>query len=275
MKKFKVGLQLYSIRKAMSEDMDKALKAVKDAGYDYVEFAGYFGKTAKEVKALLEKYELEAASVHQAPDLFFEEGQSAIDFLKEIGVKYSAIPWYKIEEYLENWDNTVEKFTKLGKMLKDNGIKLLYHNHDFEFTVKDGEIILDKLYETIPTDLLAPEFDTCWIHYAKHNPAQYLTKYSGRIDVVHLKDFVCDSLGGAPVYGLIGADGTEAPKSKAENGFKFKPVGEGRQDFEAILTACEKGGTEYVIVEQDESYDEDPIECARRSRAYLKEKFGL
>lgn len=272
----KVGLQLYSIRDAMEKDMDAALKAVKEIGYDYVEFAGYFGKTADEVNALLKKYGLTAVSVHQNPTLFWEEGQKAIDFLKDIGVKYSAIPWYEASEYEKDMKGSFEKFKKLGEDLKANGITLLYHNHDFEFKKIDGETIIDRMYAEIPAELLQPEFDTCWVHYAGYDPAEYLLKYSGRIDVVHLKDFVCKELGGGPAYALIDADGNPIePKSKEDNGFKFMPVGYGRQDWKAILEASVAAGAEYVIVEQDDWYDEDSIECARKSRAYLKDNFGI
>ncbi|MBQ4109504.1 MAG: sugar phosphate isomerase/epimerase [Clostridia bacterium] len=270
MKKFKVGLQLYSIRDAMEKDMDAALKAVKEMGYDYVEFAGYFGKTAEEVKALLDKYGLECVSVHQAPSLFFEKGQEAIDYIKTLGTKYCAIPWYTVDEFINNWDETMDKFTKLGQQMKENGIQLLYHNHDFEFNKIDGEFILDKMYSTIPNELLQPQFDTCWVHYAGNNPAEYLKKYIGKIEVVHLKDFVCEKLGGGPVYGLIDADGVEKKDSKEDNGFKFMPVGYGIQDWPAILAVAEEAGAEIVIVEQDQSPDRDPLEAVKMSREYLK-----
>ena len=78
MKKFRIGLQLYSIRDAMEKDMDAALKAVKEMGYDCVEFAGYFGKSAEEVKALLDKYGLECVSVHQAPQLFKDDRRKVL-----------------------------------------------------------------------------------------------------------------------------------------------------------------------------------------------------
>ena len=92
MKKFKVGIQLYSLRDAMEKDMDATLKAVKEMGYDYVEFAGYFDKSAEEVRTLLDKYGLECVSVHQAIGLFEEEGKAAVDYLNTIGAKYCAIP---------------------------------------------------------------------------------------------------------------------------------------------------------------------------------------
>ena len=276
MKKFNVGLQLYSVRDAMEKDMDGTLKAVKEMGYDYVEFAGYFGKTAEEVKALLDKYDLKAISVHQAVDLFENEGKAAVDFLNTIGVKYSAVPWYDKNELYTNFDATAKKFAEVSKLLSEGGIQLMYHNHDFEFVKIDGEYVLDKLYRTLPADVLMPEIDTCWVHYAGVNPAEYVKKYAGKIKVLHLKDFVCEKLGGGPVYALIDEDGNEIKSnSKDDNGFKFTPVGYGIQDWNAILTAADEAGIEYVIVEQDQAYERCPLEAAKMSREYLKNTFGL
>ena len=280
MKKFKVGIQLYSIREQMAQDMDATLKKVKEIGYDYVEFAGYFGKSAEEVKALLDKHGLEAVSVHQSIDLFLEQGQSAIDYLKVLGVKYVVVPWYNKSEFQENWDDTIAKFTKLGKMMKDNGLQFAYHNHDFEYdTLASGELIIDKLYDTLGSEIIDPEFDTCWVSYAGYNPCEYIERYSGRVGIIHLKDYVCAKNASGPVYDLIdksGANkGIDTKASKEENGFKFRPVGYGVQRFNEILASAEKAGTEYVIVEQDQWYDDDPMECARMSREYLKNTFGI
>ncbi len=275
MKKFKVGIQLYSIRDDMEKDMDKALGAVREMGYDYVEFAGYFGKSAEEVKSLLDKHGLAAVSVHQAIDLFEKEGMEAVKFIKDIGADYCAIPWYEAGEYYNNWDETIAKFKKTSKLLSEGGVKLMYHNHDFEFGKIDGEYILDKLYAAIPADMLMPELDTCWVHYAGVDPSEYIKKYAGRMDVLHLKDFVCKELGGGPVYALIDENGNEIKKdNKEENGFKFVPLGSGRQDFNKILSAAEEAGIEYLIVEQDNSPDRTPLEAAKMSREYLK-TFGL
>ena len=271
MKKFKVGIQLYSLRDAMEKDMDSTLKTVKEMGYDYVEFAGYFGKSAEEVKAILDKYDLEAVSVHQAIGLFEEEGQKAVDYLKTLGVKYCAIPWYNVDEFISNWDATMDKFKNVSKLLGDNDIKLMYHNHDFELNKINGEYILDRLYATLPEGVIMPQLDTCWVHYAGVNPSEYIRKYSGRIEVLHLKDFVCEKLGAGPVYALIDEDGNEMDKgNKEDNGFKLVPVGSGIQDWTSILAAAEDAGVEYVIVEQDSSKDRDPFDAAKMSREYLR-----
>lgn len=273
MKKFKVGIQLYSLRDSMEKDMDATLKAVKEMGYDYVEFAGYFGKSAEEVKSILDKYGLECISVHQGMDLFDDDADAAIKYIKTIGAKYCAIPWYDVKEFQENWDATIEKITNHGKLLKDSGLKLMYHNHDFEFNKIDGEYILDKLYATVSEDLLMPQIDTCWVRYAGVNPSEYIEKYNGRIEVLHLKDFVGGKVKNGSAYALIDKNGNE---QKPDNGdsseteFKLVPVGSGIQDWESILAAAENAGIDCVIVEQDSSVDRDPLDAAKMSRDYLK-----
>ncbi len=269
MKQFKVGLQLWGVRDELAKDFEGTLQAVKDMGYDYVEFAGFYDRTAEEVKAIIDKIGLEGFSVHQGEQLFKEKGQEAIDYLATVGVKYCAIPWYGL---CDKFEQAKKDFTEYSAALKKAGIKLLYHNHDFEFKKEDGKYFIDKLYEELPRDVISPEFDTCWVHYAGENPCEYIEKYSGAVEVIHLKDFVCTKLGGGPVYDLVDKNGNGQGKgeSKEDNGFMYKPVGYGIQDIPAILAAAEKAGTEYVVVEQDEAPEHTPLEAAKLSREYLR-----
>lgn len=276
MKKFKVGLQLYSIRDDMEQDMDAALAKVKEMGYDCVEFAGYFGKSAQEVKALLDKYGLECISVHQGYDVFLKEPKENVEYLKTIGAKYCVVPWMGVEKHkgTPQWEQTVKEFNEVGKLLKDNGIQLLYHNHDFEFNKFEDKFLLDWLYETIDSELLQTEIDTCWVRYAGYDPADYIKKYTGRSPIVHLKDFVCENFDMGAMYALIDDEGkegdTDKPESRDEAGFMFKPVGHGLQDMPEILKAAETAGADYVIVEQDQSPERPAMESAKMSREYLK-----
>lgn len=273
MSKIKVGIQLYSIRESMEKDMDATLKAVKEMGYDYVEFAGYYGHSAEEVRALLDKHGLECISVHQTYNVFLEDEKKSIDFLKTIGAKYSAVPWMDREKHKgsELYPQTLKEFEKVGKALKENGIQLLYHNHDFEFEKVDGKFLLDWLYEDVPADILKTEIDTCWVHYAGYDPSEYVLKYSGRAPLVHLKDFVCKNLAQGPVYALIDSDGNEGKKATREdNGFEFRPLGYGIQNFPEIIKAAEKAGAEYIIYEQDGHPTSSELEDAKLSREYLK-----
>lgn len=273
MKKFKIGVQLYSVREDMKQDMDATLKAIKEMGYDYVEFAGYFGKTAEEVKAILDKYELTAISVHQIYESFLQNEKDNVEYLKKLGVKYCAIPWMGMEKQAgtELFEQTVSEITKVATILKENGIQMLYHNHDFEFEKYQDKFLLDWLYDSIPSELLQTEIDTCWVKYSGNDPVEYMKKYKGRADVLHLKDFVCKNFAGGPAYALIDAEGKASEKpSKEENGFEFRPLGQGLQDFESILKAAEEVGIEYLIVEQDAWPTASALESVKQSREYLK-----
>ena len=270
MKDVKIGLQLYSVRDKMQESVEDTLRAVKEMGYDYVEFAGYFDHSAEELTALLEKYGLGCVSVHQSLDFYREGGAAAVDFVKRLGVKYSVIPWYRKEAYTaDEMSETVAFFKDMIKLVEDAGLTMLYHNHDFELAPFGDTTILDYLFANV--DGLNPEFDTCWLKYAGYDPCKYLATYAGRYKVVHLKDFTCSELAAGPVYALIDKNGNEVkPKSRDEVGFRFRPVGSGMQDIPAIIKAGIDGGAEYFIVEQDMCYEQDSLDAARQSREYLR-----
>lgn len=265
----KIGLQLYSIRDKMEADMEAALRAVKEIGYDYVELAGYFGHPAEEIRGWLKKYGLTCISVHQMPEFYHTD--EGIAYVKALGPRYSVIPWYSKDHYITDMEGTLSYFTEMGQKLLDNGLEMLYHNHDFELATVGDKTILDRIYTTVPANLLNPEFDTCWIKYAGYDPCDYLRAYAGRYKLVHLKDFVAKQLGGGPVYALIDKDGKELPAaSRDERGFAFRPIGSGIQDIPAIMKAALEGGAEYFIVEQDQCYEQDSLEAAKESREYLR-----
>lgn len=273
MENLKVGLQLYSVRDEMAQDMDVTLAKVKEIGYDYVEFAGFFSKTAKDIKSLLNKHQLIAVSAHQAPEVFEKVPDCYIDYFKTLGIKFCAIPWMGIEKHAGQgqFDETVEYITKIGKLLKKNSIDLLYHNHEFEFGVFEGKFLLDWLYESISKEYLKTQLDTCWINYGGQDPAAYITKYADRAPIVHLKDFVCKGKSCEPVYSLVDEKGGDIKqKTREDNEFDFRPLGQGIQDFKSIIDACKRANTEYVIVEQDRSTTCTPMEAAKQSREYLK-----
>ena len=279
MKKFNVGLQLYSVRDDMAADFEGTLKKVAEMGYEYVEFAGFFGKSAKEIKEILAKYGLKCISVHQGPQPFVAEGEAIVDFMAELGIKYCVIPSHeraKLAYGTPVWDETIALFKKYSEALAKRGIELLYHNHDFEFDTIDGETIFDRLYATLDEKVLNPQIDTCWVHYGGYNPSEYIKKYANRLGVLHLKDFSCKALGGGPAYALIDGDGKETAKpTKEDNEFKFQPLGMGRQDFKAILEAADASCVHTLIVEQDASPDRPPMEAVAISRKYLKDTFGI
>lgn len=264
-----IALQLYTVRDRMAEDFAGTLKAVKEMGYVGVEFAGLFGHTPDEVRAILDDLGLTAVSAHVPYGELIADTEGTLKAYKEIGCNYVAVP-YMTEEYrpgAEKFEEALANIRKIAEVAKSLGITLLYHNHDFEFVKVGEEYGLDVMYSEIPADLLQTEIDTCWVKVAGEDPAAYVLKYSGRAPVVHLKDFTGER--SSNMYKLIGLN--EEKKAEAENKFEFRPVGYGKQDFPAIIAASEKAGAKWLVVEQDEpSLGKTRMECAEMGRAYLK-----
>ena len=276
MKKYNIGIQMYSVRDLLAKDFVGTLGAVKNIGYDYVEFAGYYGGyTGAQLKKLLDDNGLFSVSVHQNIDGFLENGIREFDFFAAYGVKYVAIPWYEssLLPGSDAWKETRERFIRVGEMAKECGMELLYHNHDFEFVKLDSEYKYDIMFRELQ-GYVNPQPDVCWICYGGADPAAYVRKYADRIHVVHLKDFTCDKLGGGPVYALIGQEQSRE-ESLVSNNFNFRPLGDGQNDLPAILAACEQTPAEYLIVEQDGFTDIEPLAAMKKSREYLKETFGI
>jgi len=265
---FPIALQLYTVRDDMANDFYGTLKKVKELGYDGVEFAGLYGKTAKEVKEMCKEVGLTPISAH-VPLVDMMRDDRILEVYAEIGCEFVAIP-YLNEEFRpgqEKFSEVIEWAGKLGRKANGLGMKLCYHNHDFEFVKLDGEYALDILYKEVPADILQPQLDTCWVNVGGENPVDYINKYAGRIDILHLKDFVGSR--SENMYALIGIDENE--KKDTGGKFEFRPVGKGVQDFPAILAAAEKAGTKWVVVEQDSpSLGLTPMECAKVSIEYLK-----
>ena len=265
---FPIALQLYTVRGNLSSDFEGTLKKVKEMGYDGVEFAGLFGKTAKEVKAMCDSLGLIPVSAH-VPFLSMMYEPSILKIYAEIGCEYVVIP-YLTEEYRpgqEKFKEVIEGAKVLGQKAKSFGLKLAYHNHDFEFEKIGDEYALDILYKTVSASLLQTQIDTCWVNVGGENPAAYIRKYAGRVELVHLKDFAgCKS---ENMYALIGIDENQKKDSMGE--FEFRPLGAGVQNFPEILSAAEEAGTKWVIVEQDKPcLGMTPLECAKASIDFLK-----
>lgn len=271
MTKLKVGLQLYSVREYLKQDLLGTLKKVKAMGYDVVETAGLYGHTGAEFKKALDEAGLTALSAHVDRWEILSDVQGVIKTYAELGCKYIAIPWTDKNTDLPGTDG-YEQFKKDLKTIaaecKKYGIPLLYHNHDFEFDKVDGEYKLDILYKDNPADVLQTEIDTCWARVGGEDPAAFVLKYSGRAPVVHMKDYAGKKTNN--MYKLINKT-EEQPAEESGEPFQFRPVGYGVQDVKSIIEAAEKAGAELIIVEQDEpALGKTALECAQMSIEYIK-----
>ena len=271
MKDFLLGLQLYTVRNELAADFLGTLCKVSEMGYDGVEFAGLNGYEPAQVKTWCDSLGLTPISAHvPLADMLADIDKVIADY-KAIGCEYIVVPYVTAERRPggELFMQMVEEIRAIGQKVKEAGLVLLYHNHDFEFKkLENGQCGLDYMYENVPAEYLQTELDQCWVKYAGYDPVEYLQKYSGRSPVVHLKDFYKSGEQEGDPYALIGIDENEKKENTA---FEFRPVGYGIQDIPAIIEAAKAAGSKWLVVEQDQpSMGKTPIECAETSMEYLK-----
>jgi len=274
MGKLPVALQVYNLRDILQEAPEKfapTMKAVKELGYDGVELAGLYGLPAEKVRDAIKGAGLVAISAHVPLSEMTEDIQRVIhDYGEVIGCPYVAVPFLpdELRPNTPGYEGAIAAIDAAGAALNKAGVKLLYHNHDFEFVkVPGGAFGLDDIYARIPPEKLLVEPDTCWIKVAGQDPVAFIRKYGSRCHVVHLKDFIMQ---GTPkrLYELLGIASDGAGKD--EGFFEFRPIGFGQQIWEPILDASLAVGAKWVVVEQDLHYGIGGLEAARRSREYLK-----
>ena len=232
-----VGLQLYSVRKDCEKDLPGTIAAVAKMGYQGVEFAGYYGRTADQLAKLLKDNGLRCCGTHTAIDTLLGDNlQETIDFNKTIGNRYLIVPGLpeKYRNSHQAWLDTAKLFNDLADKVKPQGMLVGYHNHSVEFQAMDGELPWDTFYGNTAKDVVM-QLDVGNACHGGVDPLPYLYKYPERAITVHVKEF-----------------------SKTNN---KALIGEGDINWRAFFALCRAvGGTEWYIVEHEtEAYP--PLKC--------------
>jgi len=226
------GLQLYTVRDALEADMEGTLRRVAGIGYREVELARLPGVTARTMRASLQRYGLQAPSMHASYDRLRRDFDSVLEEARILGANYVVCPSVDAAERQTagDWKRVCQTLTRIGQVVRSRGLVLAYHNHDFEFVpFGDGTTPLHLLMtETDPRDVKL-ELDVYWVAKAGLDPVQWLKAVQDRIVLVHLKD--------------LAADGSTAE------------VGSGVLDMERIVRAALIAGARHLFVEQDDPTD--------------------
>ncbi|MFT6806710.1 MAG: sugar phosphate isomerase/epimerase [Glaciecola sp.] len=223
-----VGLQLYTLRDMMAVSVPATLKLVSAVGYKEVETAGYFEHSPQVFRKMLDDEGLTSPSAHIRLDLFDKSLNQVIDTAKEIGHEYVVIPYLTVEQRgsgIDVYKKLSENCNVYGEACKKAGLKLAYHNHDFEFEMRDGQVPYDVLLHDVDADLMAMEMDLYWMAKAKQDPLAYFKRHPGRFKLWHVKD--------------MDEQGT------------FADVGTGIIDFPTIFAHAKQAGVEHKVVERD------------------------
>ena len=187
------GLQMYSVRDLTKTDMRSALEQVAKMGYSFVEFAGFMGNSAQDVKSWLQEFGLRVSGTHTPlAELEDDKLEETIAYHKAIGCTDIIIPYVK-QETKEQIDALVDRVNVLIPRLKAEGISLHYHNHDCDF-VPTAEGMIPEMELLNRTQILL-EVDTYWTFVAKKDPVAFITEHKDRIHMIHLKDGMGDRYG--------------------------------------------------------------------------------
>lgn len=256
-----VGLQLYTVRNAMESDFEGTLAKVAAVGYNEVEFAGYFNRPPKEVRALLDKNGLTSPSCHVPYTTVSDAWAEQLEAAHVIGHRYVVCPWIEEKQRQEpdGYKRAAELFEKAGQQAQKAGVQFAYHNHTFEFQPSQplaGKLPYDFLLESTKPEHVKMEMDLCWISVAGKDPLAYFRRYPGRFPLVHVKD-----MKQLPK----GAEGpTSDPDKEMPN---MTEVGSGVIDWKHIFANAQQAGIQHYFVEHDSPGD--AFQSIAQSYTYL------
>ncbi|MFG6108518.1 sugar phosphate isomerase/epimerase family protein [Stenotrophomonas nematodicola] len=243
-----IAVQMYTLRDAGS--LDQQLKIVHDAGVGAVETVGTQNVSAVELKQLLDRYSIKAISSHVQLAELRRDLDGVVAFNRSIGNTVLVVPY--LDEKARptdaaGWTALGQELGRIATRARAGGMRLAYHNHDFELVQFNGRTGLELLFAAAGPDLLT-ELDLAWVARAGHDPAVMLGKFRGRLFAVHAKD--------------------NAPKGQADDEGGFAAVGQGVLDWNAILPAAADAGVQWYIVEHD--HPRDPAKVIQASADYLR-----
>ncbi len=252
MKRDQIAIQYYTLRDHTKSPAEFAetCKKVADIGYKAVQISGvsYDAVSPEEITRICGDHGLEICATHESSNLILESPEQVADILDTFGTRYTAYPYPAGIDFADpdSVGGLIAKLDAAGKVLADRGKVLAYHNHHVEFIKLDGRLVLDWIYaETDPAHLVG-EPDTYWVQYGGGDPVAWCRKLSGRMPLIHLKDYHVNT----------------------NKEVEFCEVGNGNLNFLEIIQAADAAECLWYIVEQDRCPG-DPFDSIKQSYDHL------
>lgn len=238
-----IGLQLYTVRTLMQADLPGTFAAIAEAGVREVEFAGYFEHTPLQLRSLLDAHHLSAPAAHVPIP---RDWSPVLDGAEALGHKWLVVPWVgpEVRASLDGWRRLADQLNEAGQLTQRRGMRMAYHNHDFEFTPTEGQLPLDVLAERVDASLVDFELDIYWAVKAGQEPRALLARLPNRFPLWHLKD-----AGPAPARDM-------------------RDVGAGTIDFGSLFALPEARTLRHAFIEHDEPAQ--PLASVRASASALQ-----
>ena len=210
-----ISIQLYTLRDQLAVDFEGTMAALAAIGYRRVEHAGFVGRTVEAFKSVADANDIWVSSGHVSIPQPFDAAAwnaSLADALV-LGSTYIVHPFFGINfgtgEVVRDtatWTAFAEDLNTAGRMARDVGLRLGYHNHNWEFfplTDNPGKTAYDVLIEeTDPRDVHF-EMDLFWVTRGARDPVDLLRRLRSRVRQYHVKDMNQGGSFGDPGTGLI------------------------------------------------------------------------
>lgn len=286
----KVGMQIYTVRDSFYADPMKCLEDVAAEGYKYIEMVNHTAHTnvgvgcdlsAEELKKKADSLGIQIVGGHLAsmdPKVnIFEDTEYAkriLDYYAGTGAKYICI--LSCREIREEADvqRRCDDFNAFGKLCKEYGIKMIYHNHWQEFHSYKGKTLYDYMMENTDPELMSIELDTYWAVRALVDPVDIINKYGSRIELLHQKDYPLNVISELDIWQSANKDDLFDQFQDEHTPRFFTEIGKGILKIQDYIDAGNENGVPYMIVEQDFS-ELGEIPGIRASMNNFKKMRGL
>ena len=256
-----ISIQLYTLRDQLAIDLEGTLRALRGIGYRKVEHAGFVGRTVTEFKAALDAAGLRATSGHvPIPQPFDPAAWSAsLADANTLGSRFIVHPFFgidfatgEVERTTAAWRAFARDLNRAGRMARDAGLKLGYHNHNWEFfrlTDNPSRTAYDILTDATDPDLVHLQLDLFWAVRGARDPVDLIRQNKGRVLQYHVKDL--------------------------NQAGSFEDPGQGLIDFARIFRHSDEAGVREYIVERDDAgtpprEPEDALDTARVGYQFLR-----
>lgn len=252
----KPGLVSYTYRKDFERDVPSTLDKIKSIGIKDMEFSNLFGKTAAELRALIDQRDIKCSSFGVSYNDLINKTHEVAEKARILGAEYvrvASIP-HKGAFTKEDADRAIEDFNRVGKTLREeHRLTFVYHNHGFEFEPYQQGTLYDYLIQKTNPKYVSFELDILWAFFPGHDPVQLLHKYGKRFRLIHLKDL------------RKGVKGDLSGGTSPENDVA---LGTGQINIPLVIKAAKKAGIRHYYIEDESSKVDTQVP---ESIAYLKQ----
>ncbi len=234
-----IGLQLYSLRNEFKKDVPGTLAKIKEWKIKQIEGGGSYGLPMEDYKKLLKQNNLEMSSVGAGFEELEKNPQKVVDNAKAFGAKYVMCAWVPHKEgnfTMEEINKAIDVFNAAGKVLYENGIKLCYHPHGYEFRPYENGTMFDYMVSKTDPRYVNFEMDVFWVKHPGQDPVALLKKYPTRFIMLHLKDRE------------PGTPGNQDGRAPDESNVV---LGKGDVGIEAVMKQAKKMGIKYYFIEDE------------------------